>query len=301
MPLPDGFNDVAACFSDLMQAVRGDSGTHHTDGEQRLLIDQLRNALDRRAETLAPSDPTFIAGTFAVETLLYEGRYSRVLKLQHRDLGTAYVLKTLTTDGASSASQAELLIREARIGLNLDHPSLVGTSMLLRLADGSPGIIQPWAGYSLRERLEKDDETELDVAQILHDLLTALEALHNRGLVHGDVTPSNIILDPQRRIARLADFGLTIECGASWADLGLAEAGSPDYCAPEQSASSNASAAMDLYSAGRVLLRMLGTAPQGQNFDLAQLAEHLCSVDPANRPRTVKQALEKLSQIRAKA
>ncbi|BCH67008.1 protein kinase [Agrobacterium vitis] len=297
MPLPDGFSDVAAGFSALMQAVRGRGGTPHNDGEQRLLIDQLRNALDRRAETLAPSDPAFIAGTFAVENLLYKGRHSRVLKLRHRDLGTAYVLKTLTTDGASSASQANLLVREARIGLDLHHPSLVGTSMLLRLADGGPGLIQPWAGYSLRERLEKEDETDLDIAQIMHDLLTALEALHNRGLVHGDVTPSNIILDPQRRIARLADFGLTIECGASWANLGLAEVGSPEYCAPEQSASSKASAAMDLYGAGRVLLRMLDTVPQGHNADLAQLADHLCKIDPGNRPETAKEALANLSRI----
>ncbi|WP_197434455.1 protein kinase [Agrobacterium vitis] len=260
----------------------------------------MRNALDRRAEALAPSDPAFIAGTFAVENLLYEGDHSRVLKLRHRDLGTAYVLKTLPKDGASSASQAELLIREARIGLDLHHPRLVGTSILLRLADGSPGLIQPWAGYSLRERLEKEGETGLDLVQIMHDLLTALAALHDHGLVHGDVSPGNIILDQQRRIARLADFGLTIECDASWADLGLAEAGSPEYRAPEQNASSKASAAMDLYGAGRVLLRMLGTVPLGQNADLAQLADHLCSVDPVNRPKTAKEALTKLSQIEAK-
>ncbi|MUZ74089.1 protein kinase [Agrobacterium vitis] len=299
MPLPESFSEVAARFNALMQAVRGNRGTPNTDGEQRLLIDQLRNALDRRAETLAPSDTTFIAGTFAVENLLYEGRHSRVLKLRHRDLGTAYVLKTLTKDGASSASQAELLLREARIGLDLHHPNLGGTSILLRLADGSPGLIQPWAGYSLRERLEKEGEPRLDVAQVLHDLLTALAALHDRGLVHGDVTPSNIILDPQRRIARLVDFGLTIECGASWADLGLAEVGSPEYRAPEQNASSKASAVMDLYGAGRVLLRMLGTATQGQDTNLAQFADHLCSVDPVNRPKTAREALAKLSQIEA--
>ncbi|WP_429923187.1 protein kinase domain-containing protein [Agrobacterium vitis] len=297
MPLPDGFSEVAARFNALMQAVRGHVGTPHNDGEQRLLIDQLRNALDRRAETLAPSDPAFIAGTFAVENLLYEGSHSRVLKLRHRDLGTAYVLKTLTTDGASSASQANLLVREARIGLDLHHPSLVGTSMLLRLADGGPGLIQPWAGYSLRENLEREGEPYLDVAQVMHDLLTALAALHDHGLVHGDVTPSNIILDPQRRIARLADFGLTIECGARWADLGLAEVGSPEYCAPEQSASSKAATAIDLYGAGRVLLRMLDTVPQGQNADLAQLADHLCNIDPGNRPETAKEALANLSRI----
>ncbi|MCF1445200.1 protein kinase [Agrobacterium vitis] len=300
MPLPDGFSEVAARFNALMQAVRGRGGTPHNDGEQRLLIDQLRNALDRRAETLAPSDPAFIAGTFAVENLLYEGSHSRVLKLRHRDLGTAYVLKTLTTDGASSASQANLLVREARIGLDLHHPSLVGTSMLLRLADGGPGLIQPWVGYSLRENLEREGEPYLDVAQVMHDLLTALAALHDHGLVHGDVTPSNIILDQQRRIARLADFGLTIECGASWADLGLAEAGSPEYCAPEQSASSKAATAMDLYGAGRVLLRMLDTVPQGKNADLAQLAEHLCNIDPGNRPETAKEALANLSRIGTK-
>ncbi|MUO70224.1 protein kinase domain-containing protein [Agrobacterium vitis] len=299
MPLPESFSEVAARFNALMKAVRGNSGAVNTDGEQRLLIDQLRNALDRRAEALAPSDTTFIAGTFAVENLLYEGRHSRVLKLRHRDLGTAYVLKTLTKDGVSSASQADLLLREARIGLDLHHPSLVGTSMLLRLADGSPGLIQPWAGYSLRERLEKEGETGLDIAKIMHDLLTALAALHDHGLVHGDVTPGNIILDPQRRIARLADFGLTIEYGASWADLGLAEVGSPQYRAPEQNAFSKASAAMDLYGAGRVLLRMLGTATQGQDTNLAQFADHLCSFDPVNRPKTAREALAKLSQIEA--
>ncbi|MBB4010032.1 protein kinase domain-containing protein [Allorhizobium taibaishanense] len=323
------FAEIAARFTTLMHAVRG------LEGEgRRLAIDQLRNALDRQAEALFPSEPGFIAGTFSVEDLMHQGQHSRILKLRHRDIGTLHVLKTLATSAAMAGpSEVERLIGEAKIGLSLNHPTLTACTMLLRLPDGSPGLLQPWGGHSLLHHLEvrrrnalglaqsrqqtgsatgTTEQSRLDKAdgppdprQILTALLCSVDALHNKGLVHGDISPANILInetvDSASPAITLADFGLTIEIGRRWRDLGLASIGTPDYSAPEQSADTPATPAMDLFSAGRVLQRILDAlgdqfSPSSDRDRLVAISAELTAADPAARPKSAREALALLQE-----
>lgn len=329
MLAPEDFAEIAARFTTLMQAVRDLEG----DG-RRIAIDQLRNALDRQAEALVPSEAGFIAGTFAVDDLVHQGQHSRILKLRHRDLGTPHVLKTLATSAATAGpSEVERLIREAKIGLGLCHPTLTGCRLLLRLPDGSPGLLQPWGGHSLLHHLEVRRrsalrlaassqqvasamatmeqpgqgrvELVLDPRQVLKALLRGLQALHAKGLIHGDISPGNILInqtaDRTPPGITLADFGLAIEIGRAWSDLDFAEIGTPDYTAPEQSADTPATTAMDLFSAGRVLQRMLDALCDEPSLEsdrerLVAISVELVAADPADRPKSARDALALLEE-----
>lgn len=300
--MPNDKEELLARFAALIDHVRQWDGVVRPKDQQQLLLDQLRNALDRAAqdkEHLTDTDaPVFIAGTFVVEAMLYRGTYHEILKLRHRDLDSIHVLKTVRADQAASASRASLLRREAQIGLGLRDRYLVETSALLRLPDGRPGLLQPWSGESLSSVLSQRTLTVQDIKTIMQHLLLALASLHDRGYVHCDVSPSNIFITRDETLSvKLGDFGITLKTGQTHADLQLAEAYAPDYCAPEQNAAQPVHPSMDIYSAGRVLQHMMAGLSEDAHPDLVAWRDDLSTPILADRPKTARIALSKMPSV----
>lgn len=298
----DGMEKLSLHFRALMDCVRNRDGVARPKEQQRLLIDQLRNALDRAVnsmdDALDANALTFIAGSFIVDSCLYRGPTTEVLKLRHRDLANLYVLKTLRLEFAAHTSYAMLLRREAEIGLSLRDPYIVETSALLRLADGRPALLQPWSGEPLSQAVANANFGSHDIRTLMASLLRALAHLHEHNYVHCDITPSNIMITKGKgNNLKLGDFGLTLQVGETHTDLGLTSAFSVDYAAPEQTPLQLAHPTMDIYSAGRVLQRLLAASPDQDNSALESFARHLCSERPENRPQTAQLALTLLDQI----
>lgn len=302
----DDGDELTARFAALMEYVLHQNGAMRPLVQQKILIDQLRNALDRAASGMEPmlesSEPGFVAGTFAVETRLYRGAHHDVLALRHRDLASLHVLKTLRQDQPIAPSRAALLRREAEIGLCFRDPYLVETTALLRLADGRPAILQPWRGEPLSSRLSgPTPDRPLDVSTItamIAELLLALQRFHELGYVHCDVKPSNIFLSPDAapRLS-LGDFGIALKMGETHAALDLKAAYSQEYCAPEQTPDRPAHPTMDIYSAGRILQQLLMADNQPISPALMPFADNLCAQNPADRPKSADVALAELKRI----
>ncbi|MDQ0454583.1 protein kinase domain-containing protein [Rhizobium paknamense] len=244
---------IAERFAALMAAVRDQDGHARSAEDQQFLLDQLRGAMDRASDRLNPGQSGQIAGTFLVEDTIHTGAWHEVLKLRHRDLGTLHALKTLKPEEAHAVSRAELLRREAEIGLTLSHPRIVTTRMLLRLSDGRPAILQDWAGEPLTA-LPRPDAGQC--RDIMTALLSALAYLHGLGLVHGDIAPGNLLLDEKGNI-RLGDFGIALRQGETHAVLGLAQARPALVAADRQDAARPARAVQDLHASGLLLQGML--------------------------------------------
>lgn len=268
---------LAERYAALMAAVRDANGHTRSEEEQRYLLDQLRSAMDRAADRLAPSPTGLIADTFIRQDVIESGEWHDVLKLRHRDLGTFYALKTLKPAHAALASRANLLRREAQLGLGLAHPRIAQTRLLLRLADGRPGLLQDWAGAPLNSF---SHFTTQQCDSIVTGVLSALTYLNGMRLMHGDIAPGNILLDEEGNV-RLCDFGLALAFGETHAALGLAEA-KPAW--QQQGDSENAltdeeqikvetipnqpaSALQDLHGAGHVF-RYLMDHMDGQDDDM---------------------------------
>jgi type VI secretion system protein ImpN len=298
----DDMDELSARFSALMDYVHNRDGTRRPRAQQQLLIDQLRNVLDRAANgvetTLNASNSSFIAETFAIESLLYRGTHHDIIKLRHRDLASFHVLKTLRTDQTTVHSRAVLLRREAEIGLSFRDPYLAETTTLLRLPDGRPAILQPWSGEPLSVIINQNVLEVNEITAIMEGLFLALCALHQNHYIHCDVSLSNIWITRVPNLnLRLGDFSIALKTGETHAEIDLTAAYSSDYCAPEQTSQQPAHPTMDIYAAGRVLDKLLTASNNDHARELVTFTKYLCAARPADRPQTAQIALNELRRL----
>jgi type VI secretion system protein ImpN len=299
LPTED-LEEIASQFSGLLHTL-----THGAKGERPsdtrdMLIDRLRDALDRRLPQFPSSNPAFVAGSFLLEEIINHGERAEISRLRHRDLGTFHALKTVVADCANNDIARRLLLREARIGLSLRHPCLVQTQMALRLPDGRPAIVMEWAGQPLSRRLSSGSIAVHDIIETMRRLLLGLQAIHEAGYVHCDISPGNLLL-PDNSFSRLkiADFGVALEQGQRHHDLDIRLAGSPSFIAPEQADDTPADPRFDLYSAGCVLNVLLERCEETGLCvtEIGALARYLTEAGPSMRPASAKEALALLDNI----
>jgi hypothetical protein len=198
-------------------------------------------------------------GPWRVEARIGAGATAVVYRVRHTDGPGVAALKV--ADTASEALQARVA-REVAALRKLSHPNVVGVLDVLEV-DGRPGLLLELVpGPTLAEVLAAD-VLPLQVRLALGlDLLEGVAAAHAHGLVHRDLKPGNILVDPRggRLVARVADFGLVKLDPAEAHRLTRTGAvlGTPAYMAPEQirdSASIDARA--DVFSLGAILFELL--------------------------------------------
>lgn len=150
-------------------------------------------------------------------------------------------VKLLRTDllpPGQRESMAELIHREVRFSLEADHPHIVRTHEALTLHDGERpkldgviALVMDQAERNLGELLDTDPGTPVaDAARILRGAGDGLAHLHDRGWVHGDIKPANVLLAADGGVW-LADFGLTAELDGTHAYV--PPLGSLDHVPPE--------------------------------------------------------------------
>ncbi|MBP1853456.1 protein kinase domain-containing protein [Rhizobium halophytocola] len=279
---------LAGAFADLWSVIRASAGS---PSDQRRMIERVRDAFDRASARLSEQPGGLIAGTFRLEQMLHLGTDHEILKVRQRDTGEIFVLKAPRADRASEQHLRDRLAREAQIASLLASDDLVTALLQLRLDDGRPALVSRWRGVAL-SGLAADPPIPLQIVRSLIDnLLSGLKTLHAAGLVHSDISPANLLLGEDGRL-RIADFGLWLAQGESHAALGITDAGTPGFRAPEQTAEAPADPARDIHAAGQVIAwlveRQSLEAP-----DLVDLASRMTQKEPGLRV-TAGQALKHL-------
>ncbi len=182
------------------------------------------------------------------------------------DLGLArpVAIKVLRPDLAQDEDLVGKFRDEAAMLASLHHPNLVqvysfGTQgddvyFVMELVEGEP------LSVILRDALDRDDALELDtIGSVVAEIAGALDAMHNVGLIHRDVKPSNILLDRIRERAVLVDVGV-----AKRREDAVDAAGTPGFAAPESFMDAEETAATDVYGlAATVYMLLTGVAPFG--------------------------------------
>ena len=243
-----------------------------------------------------------VGGRYALEGRLGEGGMGQVYRARHLRLGKPFALKIISPAFAEDSAARARFNQEAKLASEISHPNIVsvvdygedphyGAYMVMELVEGEPLIGQASSPPPIRRALD-----------VLAQVSDALDFIHKRGIVHGDVKADNIMLAAEpgaatgsrrRRIVRLLDFGLARRHDSSEDVV----TGSPHYLAPERCAGGPATIATDIYALGVLgFLLFTNTLPfDGRVMDV--LMAHLQQQMPAiatRRSEPVDDAIEGL-------
>ena len=247
-----------------------DTPTPLTPGETRSLF---RTALGVGAPGLAwqPPEPAALAPFFpgyGIEALIARGGMGAVYRARQLSLNRTVAIKLLPFDLGVQEDFALRSKREAEALALLSHPHIVAVHDFGQADDGHHFMVMEFVeGSDLATRLRTHGPLPPPEAlRIVREVCDALHYAHERGLVHRDIKPGNVLLDAAGRV-KVSDFGLA-KIIAPVPAIGPAATGivgTPDYMAPEQlTAPGQVDRRADIYSVGVMLYELLtGHLPRG--------------------------------------
>jgi serine/threonine-protein kinase len=242
-----------------------------------------------------------VADRYELEQLVGSGGMSSVFRAHDRVLERTVALKVLHERLTSHNDVVERFSREAKLVAGLSHHNIV--AVIDRGEDhGSPFIVFEYvAGENLKQLVGRDGPLPVDRALELGiEIARALAFAHEKGFVHRDVKPQNVLLNGKGE-AKVTDFGIArpIESRDGETQTGTV-LGTCDYISPEQAQGRHVDELTDVYSLGVVLYELLtGEVPYtGDNF-VAIAMQHINAAPPPvslkrpEVPRRVEEAIEK--------
>src|SRR6188472_2732223 len=200
---------------------------------------------------------TQLSGRYRLDAQVGAGGMSTVYRAFDSKLERQVAIKLLHREIAADSDQLERFRREARAVARLSHPHIVGV-IDAGEDEGRPYIVFEYVeGETLKERIRRMGRLPIDESLAYAvEIARALGAAHAALIVHRDVKPQNVLIDPEGA-AKVTDFGIA----RMLVDEGLTAdgrvLGTTDYVSPEQALGHQVNGQSDIYSLGVVLYEML--------------------------------------------
>lgn len=216
-----------------------------------------------RSPEVAEAGAPRLRGRYRLQELIGRGGAASVYRARDETLGRDVAVKVFE---AAAANEKDIRRQEDEVNLlaSLNHHSLV--TLLDAGVDRTDAarprvyfVMELVTGADLKVQLEEGSLTARQIAHIGFDLAEGLQYIHQRGVVHRDVKPANILLvdygqSGGRYRAKLTDFGIALVGAIERRDTDTVTTGTAAYLSPEQARGQTLGSASDIYSLGLVLL-----------------------------------------------
>lgn len=267
-------------------------------------------------------------GKYRLEKYLGYGAMARVYMAQHLTLQRPAAIKILHAHYSSDSELMNQFIEEAKNLAKLRHPNIVQVYDIERQDSLAYIIMEYVDGPTLRKLIHdaRDNNQRLQVSRsfrIVYSLAVALSYAHQRGIVHRDVKPGNVMLENTGRVV-LADFGLARILSGKNLTLPGTIKGTPAYMSPEQALGQPSQPRSDIYALGVMFYELLTgqlpfddenpftiamkhvndslVPPKDLVPEIPEMAEKIIiksmSKDPTERYKSVNDFISDLTQVR---
>jgi serine/threonine-protein kinase len=224
---------------------------------------------------------TMLSGRYRLESKLGSGGMSTVYLAVDETLGRHVAIKVLHQEISDQQDQLERFRREARAVAQLSHPNLVGV-IDAGEEGGRPFIVFEYVpGETLKQRISAEGRLPTDEATAYAiEIGRGLQAAHQARLIHRDVKPQNVLIDPEGR-AKITDFGIALSLESHGLTATGRVLGTTDYVSPEQAMGREIDARTDVYSLGILLYEMLtGEVPFKAETQVGVAMKHVNETVP---------------------
>ena len=187
---------------------------------------------------------------------LGRGAFGVVYEARHTQLDRPVAIKQLPSALADDESVRERFVAEAQMVASLEHPHIVPVYDFVE-SDGARYLIMERCAGSVGDRFKTDGIVTDEACAAVLACLSALDFAHQKGLLHRDVKPENLMYD-NKGVVKLADFGIARDLGVDTRRTATGMIiGTPAYMSPEQCRGDDLTPASDVYSVGVMAYELL--------------------------------------------
>jgi serine/threonine-protein kinase len=237
-----------------------------------------------------------LGGSYRLRHEISRGGMGVVYRADDLALERPVAIKMLRPELAQNDELVKHLRREAAMLARVHHPNLVQIYNFGQAEGDCYFVMELVEGESLQRAIERhrEEQTHMPMAELLavvDQIASALDALHERGIVHRDVKPANFIRDPFSGRSVLVDVGIAHRFG----ELSK-QAGTPGFMAPEVIQGIPASARSDVYGLAASVFAMATLAPPWGEGEPIEIIMRQCNEAPP-RPSSLRAELEPIDQV----
>lgn len=241
------------------------------------------------AQLLAGRHKGFRIGQYIIQDLLGRGGMGAVYLAEHLDLHRKVALKVLApARGEDQRLATERFLREARAAAALDHPNIVRIFDVARHNDAPYLVMEYVEGETLQQTIDRDGRIPYEMAaEYASQTAAGLQHAHEKGFIHRDVKPGNLVRDRFGTV-KILDMGLARSASekdklTEKLDEG-AVVGTADFIAPEQAINSpTVDGRADIYSLGATLYTLIVGKPPFDGNTTQKLMQHQLKDAPTLR------------------